>query len=149
MTNVKGLDGVKVNKVNTPYYIITTENKKKVPITADFIKMSGLLTTMGNDKEARKFPLDKISSERLHRVMEYVNHYGTSFPSYGKHITHELKNDVTEWDLKFLNKPPKTLLQLFKDSNYLIIKPLYKLCSIYFAHWARHTTPGDMEKALK
>ena len=66
-----------------------------------------------------------------------------------EHITNKLKNDVTESDLKFLNKNPKTLLQLFEDSNYMDIKPLLKLCSIYFVLWTRHTSQDDIENALE
>ena len=141
--NGKGLD----EEIIGTYHIVTNDNKE-IKIDNTIINSSKLLTTLKEDTKGTKFNIN-VPSNIMNNIIEYILHYSNSYPVYKKYATYNLENDVTSWDINFLKKTPKKLLEIYNASHYLDIKPLCKLLSIYFAHFIKKKTPDEIIKCLE
>lgn len=139
----KGLD----EEIIESYYIVTNDNKE-IEIDNTIIKSSKLLTTLREDTKETKFNIN-VPSNIMNNIIEYILHYSNSYPVYKKYATYKLENDVKSWDINFLKKTPKKLLEIYNASHYLDIKPLCKLLSIYFVHFIKKKTSDEIIECLE
>lgn len=139
----KGLD----DEINESCYHMLTNDNKKIKINNNIIKESKVLRTIVGKKNPTGVKIN-VSFDIMIKIIYYIDHYSNSYPVYKKYATDKLENDISDWDIKFLDKPLKIIFSILKASNYLHIQPLIELCSIYIAHFINNNNIEEIQKAL-
>lgn len=77
-----------------------------------------------------EYPLPNVKSAILSKIIEYMN-YHKDHPA--EQITKPLRssnlaeNNVSQWDIDFINVPNEILFEIIPAANYMDIRPLLEL----------------------
>lgn len=133
-----------------PLIKLQSSNGEVFRVDFDIIKASNTIKTMienlglkENDEEI--IPLPNVKSFILNKVIEWATHHKDDPPTTDEEEErNRLIDDISRWDMEFLNVDQGTLFDLIMAANYLDIKGLLKVTSKTVANMIKGKTPEEI-----
>ncbi|KAH8373556.1 hypothetical protein KR200_010093, partial [Drosophila serrata] len=133
---------------------LQTSDEVIFEIDYDIIKCSETIRKavqdLGDDDDVGVLPVPKVNSKILEMVLIWATYHKNEFPMEAKEDESEEKrtDDISAWDIKFLDVDQNTFCDLILAANYLNIQGLLDITYKLVADSIKDKTTEEMRQTF-